>query len=180
MTGFHTWLPSLADTSAMLLRRAWCWVSAARVAPPATPTIDCKAQLALDQAWFCFWVKKFAVFLLTLHNPDTQTITVKYSWKAGAKISRNIAKSFKTSAKSLKISNNDEDIILIGLSCRTICYLQRLQSQSRETLKNQTCGKRRPIYVKKKKFRWLIRWNYAVIVVEQSDEKSNALLLQFE
>lgn len=34
-----TWLPSLADTSAMLFLRAWCMVSAARVAPPATLTM---------------------------------------------------------------------------------------------------------------------------------------------
>lgn len=38
----RTWLPSLADTSAMLFLRAWCCVSAALVAPPATPTMDCK------------------------------------------------------------------------------------------------------------------------------------------
>jgi len=36
-----SWLPSLAETSAMLFLRAWCWVSAALVALPATPTIDC-------------------------------------------------------------------------------------------------------------------------------------------
>ena len=33
-----SWLPSLAARSAMLLFRAWCWATAALVAPPATPT----------------------------------------------------------------------------------------------------------------------------------------------
>ena len=37
-----TWLPSFADTSAMLFLLAWCKVNAALVAPPATPTIDWK------------------------------------------------------------------------------------------------------------------------------------------
>lgn len=36
----QTWLPSLADTSAILSRLAWCNVKAALVAPPATPTMD--------------------------------------------------------------------------------------------------------------------------------------------
>lgn len=40
-----SWLPSLADTSAILLRRAWCNVRAALVDPPATPTIDWKIRI---------------------------------------------------------------------------------------------------------------------------------------
>lgn len=71
-----SWLLSLADTSAMLFLRAWCMVSAARVAPPATPTMHLARLLVL-------------------------TVMVKKIGYMGAIISRNMAVSLRMSAKSL-------------------------------------------------------------------------------
>jgi len=122
----RTWLPSLAETSAMLFLRAWCWVRAARVAPPATPTTACSdviiiiisAPITDNRTWVHYKVSayelKYSIMLLrhrvwkwrTLLTPAMQTMSRKYCWNTGAIISRNIATSFRTSANSLTTSHH--------------------------------------------------------------------------
>lgn len=91
-----SWLPSLAETSAKLLQSAWCWVIAARVAPPATPTI---------------------AFIVV----EAQSTYTEYTEKYGMVNSSDIAISFRMSANkrqrlhraSSSLLQKWKDIVLI-------------------------------------------------------------------
>ena len=123
-----TWLPSLADTSAILLRLAWCCLRAVRVAPPATPTIACSQNhLAV--------IMDKLTSMVTLEMLAIHRISRNIVGKSGEMSSRKIATSFSISAMSLQYNSISVISVPQPIICKYI-YLHLLALQSRSDLYN--------------------------------------------